>query len=282
MLTCLLYLGLAADADAVVTISDIRSYLLKNSPWVNANDTVDTVKAGDPNRPAKKVAVCWYASIDTLRKAHEAGCDGLICHEPTFWEHAAPERQWRTKDPGKTKQVFLERTGMVILRAHDSWDQWPEIGIRDSWARFLGLTKCVYASKGNRYRAVYETEPQPLETFAQAVADRVAPLGEDSVRIMGDPKRIVRRVAVGVGCIGPDAECVEAGADAVIVCYDGASYWSTRERLYEMGAAVVTVEHGTCEMPGMENLCKHLAGRFPSVTFQYFAEHPRTWTVRGR
>ena len=264
------------------TVADIRSYLVSNSPWVNPENTVDIVKIGDPARVVKKAGVCWYASVETIRAAHEADCDVLICHEPTFWQHAAPETHWRDKAPGSAKREYLEKTGLVILRAHDTWDQWPEVGIRDSWARFLGLEKRVYVSQGHNYHAIYEVRPQKLRDFAKYVAKKVKPLGEDSIQVMGDPNRVVKRVAVGVGCVGPDKECVEAGADVLIVCYDGASYWDTRERLHEMGAAVITVEHGTSEMPGMESLCRHLATQFPRVQFQYFAEHPRPWTVRAK
>ncbi len=261
------------------TTLDIREYLLGKSPWVDAEKTVDTVKTGDPSRPVSRAGVCWYASMDTIRAAHAAGCSLLICHEPTFWQHEAPEEYWRDKAPGDIKRAFLEKTGMVILRAHDTWDQWPGIGIRDSWARFLGLEERVWASTEDHYRAVYAIPPQPLRDFARYVAARVAALGEDCVRVMGDPDRLVRRPAVGVGCIGPDKECVEAGADVCVVCYDGASYWAVRERLFEMGAAVVAVEHGTSEMPGLENLCRHLSEVFPAVSFEYFANHPRPWTA---
>jgi putative NIF3 family GTP cyclohydrolase 1 type 2 len=265
-----------------VTTLDIREYLLSHSPWVNPEGTVDTVKIGDATRPVRKAGVCWYPSIETIRKAAEEGCDLLICHEPTFWEHAAPETRWRGQVPGIAKRELLEKTGLVILRAHDTWDQWPEIGIRDSWARWLGFEKRVYASKGNNYHAVFDLAPRTLRELAQYIADKIKPLGEDSVQVIGDPDRIVSKPAIGVGCAVPDKECVEAGADALIVCYDGAYYWAHRERLHEMGAAVITVEHGTSEMPGMESLCKHLAERYPSIRFQYLAEHPRTWTVRGR
>jgi len=273
--------AMAEPGPQPVTTLEVREYLLTNSPWVNPKRTVDTVKIGDPSRPVGKAGVCWYASIETIRAAHEAGCDLLICHEPTFWEHAAPETSWRDKAPGIAKREFLEQTGMVILRAHDTWDQWPEAGIRDSWARFLGLGERVYASSEHNYHAVHEVPEQTLAAFARYVAGRVATLGEDSVQVMGDSKRRVRRVAVGVGCAGPDRECVDAGADVCIVCYDGASYWAVRERLHEMGAAILTVEHGTSEMPGMESLARHLAERFPQVQFQYLAEHPRPWTVRA-
>lgn len=260
----------------------IRDYLLWNSPWVDPSQTVDTVKAGDADREVKKAGVCWFAAMETLRSASEAGCDLLICHEPVFWSHDAAETFWRDKEPGLAKSRFVDETGLVILRAHDTWDQWPEVGIRDSWAAHLGLTGSVFASKEHGYHAMYAVMEQPLHAFAQYVANRIQTLGEDSVQVMGDPGHRIRRVAIGVGCVGPDKELVEAGADALIVCYDGAPYWAVRERLYEMGAAVITVEHGTSEMPGIENLYRHLAGTFPDIEFNYFANHPKTWTVQGQ
>jgi putative NIF3 family GTP cyclohydrolase 1 type 2 len=274
----------AAEAKAgrsSTTTLDIRDYFLSNSPWVDPKDTVDTVKIGEPTRPVKKAGVCWMPTIWDIRAAHEAGCDLLVCHEPTFWEHEAPERKWRNQEPGLTKRKLLEQTGMVILRIHDCWDNWPEIGIRDSWAKTLGLTRLVREGTRRHYNAIYEIPRQPLREFAQHVADCIKALGEDSVQAIGDPDKMVSRPSIGVGCIIPDTEMVEFGSDVLIVCYDGAEYWKVRERLAEMGVGVITVEHGTSEMPGIESLCKHLAERFPAIEFQYFAKHPRTWTVRG-
>jgi putative NIF3 family GTP cyclohydrolase 1 type 2 len=262
--------------------NEIREYLLKNSPWVNVSDTVDTVKCGDPKRPVKKAGVAWFSSIGDIRAAIGAGCDLLIVHEPTFWEHAAPEQSWRKRGPGIAKSKALAESGLVILRAHDSWDNWPEIGIRDSWAKHLGLTKLLREGTSLRWTAVYEIPETTLRGFAHQVADRIGPLGEDSVQVIGDPQQKVHRPAVGVGCAVPDQEMVEFGADVLVMCYDGASYWSSRERLAEMGVGIVTVEHGTSEMPGMMSLRDHLARQFPAVQFVWIAEHPRTWTVAGR
>ena len=261
------------------TTLDLRDYLIANSPWVDPDHTVDTVKIGDPTRPVQKAGVCWFASIETVRAAIDAGCDLLVCHEPTFWQHEAPEDRWRDRPPGIAKRQLLEDTGLVILRAHDTWDQWPGVGIRDAWARCLGLEKTVYTSTEHNYHAMYEIEQQPLREFAGHVAARVKTLREDSVRVMGDPDRLVCRPAIGVGCMGPGKDVVEAGADVLVVCYDGASYWAVRERLHEMGAALIVVEHGTSEVPGMKNLCDHLAQQFPDVPFQFLDEHPMPWTV---
>ena len=263
-----------------MTANDIHEYLLSHAPWVDRTDTVDTFKAGDPQREVRRVGVGWMATMANLQAAHELGCELFITHEPTFWEHAAPETFYRSREPGLTKARWLAETGLVVLRAHDSWDRWPELGIRDSWARGLGLNEFL-GEDDERWHAVYAIEPTTLEAFARQIAERLLPLGEDSVRVMGDPARIVSRPAVGVGCAGPDADTVALGADVLIVCYDGAWYWSTRERLVELGAALIVVEHGTTEMWGMESLAAHLGQQFPTLEVHYLDHHDRPWTCRA-
>jgi putative NIF3 family GTP cyclohydrolase 1 type 2 len=260
--------------------NDLREHLLANAPWVGRESTVDTVKFGDPTRPIRSVAVGWYPSLGSLRAAAALGCELFVTHEPLFWEHRdPPDHPNRSSAEGAARAKVLEDGGMAVLRCHDAWDQWPGIGIRDSWAAHLGLARRV-AEEG-AWHAAYDIEPQPLRRFAAHVAARVAELGEDSVQGIGDPDRIVRRAAVGVGCAVPGAGMIAAGADVLIVCYDGASYWQRRQRFAEMGAAVISVEHGTSEIPGIANLARYLAGTFRQLTVHHIEEHERTWTVKA-
>ena len=260
--------------------NDLREHLIGRAPWVDRERTVDTVKFGDPTRQVSTVAVCWYPSLVALRAAAELGCDLVVTHEPLFWEHRdPPDHPNRDREPGLSRRRLLEEAGMTVLRCHDAWDNWPQIGIRDSWAKWLGLTRFL-AEDATRWHAVYAIDPEPLRQFAAHVAERIAPLGEDSVQVIGDPERIVSRPAVGVGCGGPGLDMIAAGADVLIVCYDGASYWQRRQQYTEAGAAVIAVEHGTCEIPGIENLAKYLAETFPQWTVHHVEEHERTWTVK--
>lgn len=261
---------------------DIREHLVSRSPWVDRETTVDTVKSGDPLRPVRRVGVGWMATIWDLRAAHEDGCDLFVTHEPTFNDHREPpEGECRRVEPGAGKTAFLAASGLVVLRCHDCWDAWPEIGIRDSWARGLGLEEMVAenaeALTQRRWHAVYRIRPVSLRAFAADVARRVRVLGQDGVDVMGEPERIVSMPAVGVGCGGPDRDMVELGADVLIVCYDGASYWRDRERLAELGAAVVAVEHGTSEIWGMQSLASYLARTFPELEVRFYDRHPRAW-----
>ncbi len=267
-----------------MTTNEIREHLLSQAPWVDRDRTVDTVKIGDPLRPVSRVGVGWMASIWNLKAAHADGCELFVTHEPVFNDHRdPPDGECRSVEPGRGKREWLEKTGMVVLRCHDAWDGWPGIGIRDSWARGLGLTDLVAentdALSQRGWHAVYRIEPTTLEAFAARVARRTAVLGQDGVEVVGDRERLVSRPALGVGCGGPDTDMVARGADVLICCYDGASYWRDRERFAELGVGVVMVEHGTTEMWGIESLARYLAAELPALRVTHYDRHPRSYHV---
>ena len=218
--------------------------------------------------------------MDNLRAAHRRGCDLFITHEPTFWSHSREERATGMDAPAILKQKFLEETEMVVLRVHDIWDPWPEIGIRDSWARGLGLKRPI-AEDDRKYVAVFEIPERPLGMFAKDVAKKVRPLGQDTVWALGEPLWRISRPAIGTGCGNPGMEMVEKGADAFVVCDDGFSYWRQGEKFFEMGVGVVIVSHGTSEMWGIRNLARYLGETFPGLKMEYLDKHPRYWTVPG-
>jgi hypothetical protein len=74
---------------------------------------------------------------------------------------------------------------------------------------------------------------------------------------------------------------INAGADVVVVCDDGFSYWSRGERFYEMSVGVIMVSHGTSEMWGIENLARYLKETFPELQVTYLDRHARYWSVSG-
>ena len=258
--------------------NDILEHMISKSPWVNRDTTVDTIKSGDGEKPVQKVAVCWYPSIQTIQSAMDADCDLLITHEPTWWDHLDQPGRWRDKGPGLKKTQMLEQSGLVVARLHDTWDNWPEIGIRDSFAKGLGLGKCI-AEDETRWHGMYEVPEQTLETFATYIAKKVAPLGEDAVQVIGNPDQLVKHPSLGVGCGGPKEDMIEQGSDVLIMCFDGASYWNCRDRLAEQGVGVITLEHGTTEMWGLESLARYFQETWPELDVLYLSDHWKAWHV---
>ena len=48
---------------------------------------VDRIVIGDPESPVKKVGTCWQPYWETLQRAHDAGVNVMVVHEPTFYHH---------------------------------------------------------------------------------------------------------------------------------------------------------------------------------------------------
>ena len=258
--------------------NELLSHMIERSPWVNPQQTVDTIKAGDGEKTLEQVAVCWYPSLANLRRAANTGCQLLITHEPTWWDHLDRPGGWRDRGPGKEKTELLAESGLVVLRLHDTWDNWPELGIRDSFARGLGLTDFVGEDE-TRWHATYRVPTQTLRCFAKYVAGKVAVLGEPVVQAMGDPDMLVSRPSLGVGCGVPQEDMIALGSDVLIVCFDGASYWSLRDRLLEQGVGVITLEHGTTEMWGLESLARYIGQTWPDLDVHYLDGHWKPWHV---
>ena len=90
--------------------------------------TCDTLKAGDPNKELKKVAVTMFATVDTVKRAKEWGADMLIVHEPTYYDHFEEIDELPVV---KEKRKLIEESGITIYRYHDYMhhrdiDQSPE------------------------------------------------------------------------------------------------------------------------------------------------------------
>ena len=260
--------------------NDILQHMISNSPWVNPEKTVDAIKFGDGSKTIAKVGVCWYPSTKTIQSAIDAKCDLLITHEPTWWDHFDHPGGWREQGPGLKKTQMLTESGLVVARLHDTWDNWPQIGIRDSFAKGLGLEKFI-AEDPTRWHGMYEIPEQTLSSFAEKVAAKVAPLGQDAVQVIGDPEMTVRYPSIGVGCGGPNEDMIELGSDVLIMCFDGASYWRERDRFAEQGVGVITLEHGTTEMWGMESLAKYIQETWSRLEVIYLNNHWKAWHIRA-
>ena len=275
------------------TIQEIRAQIFGVAQWVDPDATVDVVYAGRLDRPVRQVGVGWSCCSQNLEAAATDGCDLFISHEGLLhgpeW---APGMDSRETPWGRRRLAVLEASGMACMRFHDTWDNFPEHGIRASWRRFLGLGDLI-AERRYHYpgRTRFTARPslalsrvpsQSLRTFATNLATRcrVFPCFSGAI-VQGDLTDEVTRVATGVGCHIPTLEMLELGADVLVVTLDRALQETIRIPLSEMGANVVAVEHGVAEMPGMERMAAYLEEVFPEITCTFYCREPVAVTVMG-
>jgi len=237
---------------------DILEHFLSNSPWVNLAETVDRIIVGDADLDADRCVVCWIPSTRNLRRAAEMGVRLFVTHEPTFWRHM--DDRPGDDDASREKLAMIGELGMTVLRLHDTWDRWPEIGIPYAWAKHLDLygDGSGVTAHDNGYLLRCDVEPMTLGELAARVAAACRPFGEGIVQVTGDPEMVVSKIGAGTGC-GCDLDGYrELGCDCGIVCDDGSCYWAGIQQAEDIGFGVVRVNHGTSEEAGMITLADYI------------------------
>ncbi len=251
---------------------DFLEHCRQVAHWVNWDETVDAFMAGDPEAEVRGIATTWLATNARLRVAAEKELNFVIAHEGAFYPTYA-----RT-DPGKRhhaeKRQLIEKLGLTLMRCHDTWDRIPEVGIPDAWAAWLG----------------FPTEPRPVESFykvclvegrtveqvAREVLEKVRPLGQDRIEMMGDPDKVVHRMAVGTGAITRLDKMAELEPDLIMATDDGIQTTASGLWSWDLDIPVLVVGHATAELPGMQAMVGYIREHFPGVPVEYLpGEFPR-------
>lgn len=276
------------------TISDIQQHFFDVASWVDPKTTCDVIYVGDLNRKVDKLGTGWSCCSQNLEAAAADGCDLFISHESLLHGKSwAPDMDSKDTPYGRRRLAALETSGMACMRLHDTWDNFPEYGIRESWCRFLGLTELVeerpyhYPGTGRftarSSLALCRLEPQSLLVFSEQLASRCAvfPCFQGAT-VQGDLNAEVRTVATGVGCHIPTLEMLDLGADVLVVTFDRALQETIRIPLTEMDANVICVEHSVSEMPGMQSMASYLEQAFPGTNSKFYCREPRAKTITAK
>nr|MDD6335483.1 Nif3-like dinuclear metal center hexameric protein [bacterium] len=247
-------------------ISQIRTYFLSRSPWVEDWDkTWDNCIWGDAEHEVGRVLVCWQSSLAAIEYAIDHGYDTLITHEPTFWGYSDQKEQRLDfmEQPDmyavEPRKMQLLQTGKLhILRLHDSWDRFLTHGIPYAWARYLGLegNPAIIGDRG--YLLGFDVPQKPAAYYIQQIATRVKALGQSAVQVVGDDSRPVGRIGVGTGCVCHPNGFIQMGCDLGVTCDDGLWYWGPISCAKDMGYPLVRVNHCVSEEPGMQSLTNYL------------------------
>ncbi len=246
------------------SIQTVIDGILAATPYDPNYDTVDTVKTGDASQPVRGIATTFLASSEVIERAAAAGANLLITHEPTFYNHL-DQTDWLEADPVyQAKRQLIDQHGMVIWRFHDFWHAHQPDGIMLGVLRALGWES--YADANSPYFCTL-----PATALDELVAHLKQALGIASVRVVGPPDMICRRVALLVGSPGGRVQIEALGRPDVDVAICGEiNEWEVNEyvgdalRLAQPKALIVT-GHAPSEEAGMAYLAEWLRERVPGV-----------------
>ncbi len=245
--------------------SEVMDHFRQVGTWVNWSHTCDRFLHGDPERDVNGIAVAWICSNAALRKAAEKGLNLFISHEPGFYGRY--EGKALVQAMAEKKKALIDECGITVMRCHDTWDRMPKVGIPDAWADFLGFE--TEERPVESYYKICLMEETTVEEAARRVLQRVKTLGVESVNIFGDPRKRVRRMAVGTGAITNLAVMYELNPDFMLVSEDGLGMATGAHWADDMAMPLIVVSHTTAELPGMMALARYLSERFPEIPVEY-------------
>src|ERR1700721_3587347 len=92
-------------------------------------NTVDTLKAGDPNTVVTGIVTTFMDTYAVLEQAVSSRNNLIITHEPTFYNHLDDQGPL-AKDPVLQQKLnYIREHHLVVWRFHDTWHRRQPDGI---------------------------------------------------------------------------------------------------------------------------------------------------------
>jgi putative NIF3 family GTP cyclohydrolase 1 type 2 len=230
-------------------------------------NTVDTLKAGDPNTPVSGIVTTFMDTYAVLEQAVASGKNLIITHEPTFYDH--PDDQAFAADPVyQQKLKYIEDHHLVVWRFHDTWHMRQPDGILAGMVEKFGWK--AYQSKDDPHLFV-----MPPTTVGQIAASLQARTGARAIRIVGDPAMKVTGVALLPGASGEEKQLKALASDQVELLVAGeAREWETVPYVQDAAAegrrkSLILLGHVISEEAGMEECARWVRTLFPDIPVQF-------------
>lgn len=242
-----------------------------------AEETVDTYKGGTDESPVTGIATTFLATYDVLKRAHAAGLNMVITHEPTYYNHL-DETTFFEQDPiFQKKRDFIRDNNMIVFRFHDHWHRTQPDGILLGMSERLGWKK--YEVRPNDL--IFELPSQSLQSLADYLRERFQ---ATSIRVVGPRDMEISKVGFSMGSPGSRAQIEILRMDEVEVLVGGETLeWETVEYVRDAQAqgrkkALILIGHANSEEAGMAYCAEWLKGFISEVPIQFVPAGDPFWT----
>ncbi len=263
-----------------LTAEQIIEQIRKKTGVSWAGQTVDKFKTGDPETPVTGIITTMFATMDILKQAVDKGCNLIITHEPTFYNHLDDTAALvRAHDPiYADKRKFIEDHNLIIWRFHDHIHMMKPDAIIAGVVHRLGWEK-YQVKPGISYFIMPETS---IRDLAREVKKS---LEISMLRVIGDPDMKVSKIAFVPGAPGSEMQMAALAREDVEVVLIGESReWETIEYARdatEQGRqkAMIILGHVPSEEAGMEECARWLKTFLSDVPVTYIQTPEPFWVL---
>lgn len=191
-------------------VSELLETLSEKLGW-KAATPAEGLLTGAPDTTIRGIAACGMPSVDVLRQAIATGRNLILCDGHPFYlydRYARDMSALRNTPQMAVKRKIIEEAGLAIVRIHSAWQTAKPASAARSLAVALGLTPTPDTG-----RSFVTCE------VATTIGGLARHIRTDGVRLIGDPRWPVSRVAVLPGMASPTrlgAALRDPAIDAVI------------------------------------------------------------------
>ncbi|MEH7116753.1 Nif3-like dinuclear metal center hexameric protein [Neobacillus vireti] len=256
----------------VLTVQNVIDRLIE--PVGTIQNTVDTLKFGNPNMEVRGIAVTFMATQQVIEQAIKLGVNLLITHEGLFYSHIDnPDILEGSKVVGEKKRL-IEESGIAVYRFHDYVHRYQPDGI------MAGLIEALewksYVEKNEPTSTIVNIPPVTVREIAQYVKTK---LGLEFVRTAGELSQNCTRIGLLAGYRGGGTLSIplfEKENLDLIISGEGPE-WETPEFVRDAGyqgkhKALIVLGHAESEEPGMQYLAEWMKTVFPDIPVHFIPE----------
>lgn len=169
-------------------------------------------KTGSGKLELSGILVTVDTNRDVVKEAVGKGCNLIIEHHPSIWK---PLKSIDPSRPLNTVLIEAIKSDVCIYSAHTNVD-YTNGGLNDTVAYAMGLKNVSYIKTPSSARQGETDKNYTLKEYARKISELFS---DDNVSIVGDPEKIIKKVAVINGGGGREdalLETMEAGNDVFV------------------------------------------------------------------
>lgn len=272
--------GFAQDSTRGLTATQVMQRVIAATDAAPPPDTVDTLKAGDPNTVVTGIVTTFMDTYPVLEQAVARGKNLIITHEPTFYNHPDNLSPLAADPVQQQKLAYIREHHLVVWRFHDTWHMRQPDGILAGMVEQFGWKQ--YQSS---------TDPQhftmPATTVRKVAESLQLRTGARAIRIVGDPAMTVTEVELMPGASGSDRQIKALEQENVQLLVAGESReWETVPYVVDAAAqgrhkALILLGHEISEEAGMDECARWLRTLLPGMPIEFIPAGEPFHTVQS-